>query len=149
MSLRAKLFDDMKLAMKEREAGKLRLAVIRMAISNIRNSEIDKKRELDDSEILAVLTKEVKMRRDAVEDFRTAKRDDLVNEYESEIVILQNYLPEQLSEAEITDIVKNCIEQAGAQSIKELGKVMMLIKPLISGRADGKLVNQIVRQNLQ
>ena len=149
MSLRTKLFDDMKLAMKEREAGKLRLAVIRMAISNIRNSEIDKKRELDDNEILAVLTKEVKMRRDAVEDFRTAKRDDLVQEYESEIKILQSYLPEQLSETEITDIVKKCIEQSGAQSIKELGKVMILIKPLINGRADGKLVNQVVRQNLQ
>ena len=149
MSLRTKLFDDMKLAMKEREAGKLRLAVIRMAISNIRNSEIDKKRELDDNEILAVLTKEVKMRRDAVEDFRTAKRDDLVQEYESEIKILQSYLPEQLSETEITEIVKKCIEQSGAQSIKELGKVMILIKPLINGRADGKLVNQVVRQNLQ
>jgi len=149
MSLRTRLFDDMKLAMKEREAGKLRLAVIRMAISNIRNSEIDKKRELDDDEILAVLAKEVKMRRDAVEDFRLAKRDDLVNEYESEVVILQTYLPEQLSETEITAIVKNCIQQAGAQSIKELGKVMTLIKPLIKGRADGKLVNQIVRQQLQ
>jgi len=149
MSLRTKLFDDMKLAMKEREAGKLRLAVIRMAISNIRNSEIDKKRELDDDEILTVLAKEVKMRRDAVEDFRVAKRDDLVQEYESEVVILQTYLPEQLSETEITDIVKNCIQQAGAQSIKELGKVMTLIKPLIKGRADGKLVNQIVRQQLQ
>ncbi|MFA6075908.1 MAG: GatB/YqeY domain-containing protein [Negativicutes bacterium] len=149
MNLRTKLFDDMKSAMKEREAGKLRLLVIRAAISNIRNIEIDKKRELDDEEIIAVLVKEVKMRRDAVEDFRVAKRDDLIKEYESEVAILQTYLPEQLSETEIIDIVKDCIQRSGAQSLKELGKVMTLIKPLIKGRADGKIVNQIVRQSLQ
>lgn len=149
MNLRTRLFDDMKLAMKEREAGKSRLLVLRMAISNIKNVEIDKKRELNDEEITAVLAKEVKMRKDAIEEFRIAKRDDLITQYENEVVVLNAYLPEQLSELEITDIVKKCIQQSGAQSIKELGKVMPLIIPLTKGRADGKLVNQIVRQCLQ
>lgn len=149
MNLRSRLFDDMKTAMKEREAGKPKLAALRMVISNIRNSEIERKRELDDEEITTLLSKEVKMRRDAIEEFKNAGRDDLVAQYSAEIAVYCSYLPEQMGEAEIVKLVSECIEKSGATNIKEIGKVMSLIVPLTKGRADGKLVSQIVRELLK
>ena len=148
MSLKVRLTDDMKQAMKDKEAGKLRLSVIRMVRANIKNVEIDRKQELSDDEVLDVLAKEVKMRRDAVEEFNKGNRPDLVESLEQEIVILMSYLPEQLSEAEVRTLVESAVAETQAVSPKEMGKVMAVLMPKVKGRADGKLVNTIVRELL-
>lgn len=148
MSLKVRLTEDMKQAMKDREAGKLRLSVIRMVRANIKNVEIDRKQELTEDEVLDVLAKEVKMRRDAMEEFQKAKRPDLVAGLEQEVAILMNYLPEQLSEAAVRTLVENAVAETQAVSPKEMGKVMAVLMPRVKGRADGKLVNSIVREML-
>ena len=148
MSLKERLTEDMKQAMKEKEVGKLRLSVIRMVRANIKNVEIDRKQELSDDEVLDVLAKEVKTRRDSMEEFKKANRPDLVESLEQEIVILMNYLPEQLSEAEVRTLVESAVAETQAVSPKEMGKVMAVLMPKVKGRADGKLINTIVREML-
>lgn len=148
MALKDKLTEDMKQAMKDKEAGKLRLSVIRMVRASIKNVEIDRKKELIDDEVLDILTKEVKMRRDAMEEFQKGNRPDLVESLEQEIVILMKYLPEQLSEAEVRVLVAQAVEQTQAASPKDMGKVMAALMPKVKGRADGKLVNNVVKEVL-
>lgn len=148
MSLQARLTEDMKQAMKEKEAGKFRLSVIRMVRASIKNVEIDKKRELNDEEVLEILAREVKMRRDAMEEFKKAGRDDLVHTALDEIAILSAYLPKQLDESEIRQLVCAVIAEVGAVTEKDLGKVMSALMPKVKGRSDGKLVNTIVREEL-
>lgn len=148
MSLKERLVEDMKAAMKAKEEGKVRLSVIRMARAAIKNAEIDKKTEFSDAQVIEVLAREVKMRRDAMEEFSKAKRPDKVQELEEEVAILLEYLPQQLTEAEIRELAKEIIAETGAAGAKDLGKVMGMITPKTKGRADGKLVNQIVRELL-
>lgn len=148
MSLKERLTEDMKQAMRDKETGKLRLSVIRMVRANIKNVEIDRKQELSDDEVLDVLAKEVKTRRDSMEEFKKANRPDLVESLEQEIVILMNYLPEQLNEAEVRTLVASAVAETQAVSPKEMGKVMAVLMPKVKGRADGKLVNTIVREML-
>ena len=148
MSLKDKLTADMKDAMKAREAGKLRLSVIRLVRGAIRQLEIDGKKELQDEDVLGVISKEVKQRRDSIEDFRKGGRDDLVANAEAEIAILMEYLPKQLSEDEVRNLVKEAIAASGAASPKDMGKVMKELMPKVKGRADGKLVNGIVKELL-
>lgn len=148
MSLQERLLSDMKEAMKAKEAGKLKLTVIRMVRASIKNAEINIKRDLNDEEVLEVLTREVKQRRDAIPEYEKANRQDVVNSLEEEIKILMEYLPEQLTEAEITQLVKEAIEQVGASSPRDMGKVMGKLMPKVKGKADGKLVNKIVKDLL-
>jgi uncharacterized protein YqeY len=148
MLLKDRLTQDMKQAMKDKESGKLRLSVIRMVRSAIRNLEIDQKKELNDNEVLDVLAKEVKMRRDSLEEFKKGNRPDLVETLEQEIQILMAYLPEQLSEAAVRELVIQAIQDSKASSVKDMGKVMALLMPHTKGRADGKMVNTIVREIL-
>ncbi|MBP2641772.1 MAG: Yqey-like protein [Firmicutes bacterium] len=148
MSLKERLMTDMKQAMKDKEAGKLRLSVIRMVRASIKNGEIDQKKEFNDDEVLDILAKEVKMRRDSMEDFRKGNRPDLVEQLEQEIVILKEYLPEQLSEDTIRELVTQAIQETQAVTVKEMGKVMAVLMPKVKGRADGKLVNAVVRELL-
>ena len=148
MSLKVRLTEDMKQAMKDKEVGKLRLSVIRMVRANIKNVEIDRKQELTDDEVLDVVAKEVKMRRDAMEEFKKAARPDLVEGLEQELVILMDYLPEQLSEAAVRALVESAVAETQAVSPKEMGKVMAVLMPKVKGRADGKLINSIVREML-
>jgi len=148
MSLKERLTEDMKHAMKEKEVGKLRLSVIRMVRANIKNVEIDRKQELSEDEVLDVLAKEVKMRRDSLEEFKKGNRPDLVAALEQEIVILMNYLPEQLSETEVRTLVASAVAESHAVSPKEMGKVMAVLMPKVKGRADGKLISTIVREML-
>lgn len=148
MLLKDRLVEDMKAAMKAKEEGKVRLSVIRMVRAAIKNTEIDKRIELNDAQVIEVLAREVKMRRDAMEEFSKVKRSDKVQELEVEVAILMEYLPQQLSKDEIRDIAKEIIAETGAQGPKDLGKVMSMITPKTKGRADGKLVNQIVRELL-
>ena len=120
MSIKDQLTADMKQAMKDREAGKLRLSVIRMVRANIKNVEINDKKELTDDEVLAVLMKEVKMRQDSVEEFQKAGRDELVAQAKEEIAILKKYLPEALSDDELKAIVAEVIAAVGATSPKDI-----------------------------
>ena len=148
MNLKDRLVSDMKEAMKAREEGKLRLSVIRMARASIKNVEIDKRRELTEEEVVEVLAREVKMRRDSIEEYVKAKRQDVVDQLNEEIRILMAYLPEQLSETEIRQLVQEAVQATGARGPKEMGKVMGYLMPKVKGKADGKLVNQIVKEAL-
>lgn len=148
MSVKERLTEDMKQAMKDKEAGKLRLSVIRMVRASIKNAEIDRKKDLSDDEVLEVLAKEVKMRRDSLEEFKKGNRPDLVEGLEREIDILMTYLPEQLGEAEIRSLVEEAVMATGASNPKDMGRVMSALMPKVKGRADGKLVNSIVREML-
>ena len=149
MSIKDLLTEDMKQAMKDKESGKLRLSVIRMARANIKNIEIDEKRELNDDEVLAVLMKEVKMRQDSLEEFTKAGREELVEQAKREIAILRKYLPEQLSDEELKALVEEAVAETGAAGPKDMGKVMAALMPKTRGRADGKRINTMVRELLK
>ena len=147
MALKDQLMTDMKEAMKAHD--KDRLAVIRMVRGAVRQQEIDGKKELEDSDVIAVISKEVKMRRDSIEEFNKGGRQDLVEKTQAEIDILMPYLPAQLSEDEVRELVKAAVEATGAKTQKDMGKVMGKLMPKVKGRADGKMVNNIVRSMLQ
>ena len=149
MSIKDLLTEDMKQAMKDKESGKLRLSVIRMAKASIKNLEIDQKRDLTDEEVVTVLMKEVKMRKDSLEEFAKAGRTELVEQAEQEIAVLKKYLPEQLSNEELRELVKASIAETGAAAAKDMGKVMAAVIPKTKGRADGKRINAMVRELLQ
>ena len=148
MTLRDRLTEDMKLAMKDKEAGKLKLSVIRMVRSAAKYLEIDRHKELDDNELLEVVAKEVKMRKDSLEEFRKANRPELLATLEQEIAILMEYLPEQMTEEEVRGLVTQAVADAQASSPRDMGKVMALLMPKVKGRADGKLVNSLVKELL-
>ena len=148
MTLRNRLTEDMKLAMKDKEAGKLKLSVIRMVRSAAKYLEIDRHKELDDNELLEVVAKEVKMRKDSLEEFRKANRPELLATLEQEIAILMKYLPEQMGEPEVRALVAQAVADAQASSPKDMGKVMAILMPKVKGRADGKLVNSLVKEML-
>ena len=147
MSLMEKLTADMKEAMKQGE--KERLSVIRLVRGAVRQAEIDGKKTLGDDEVIGVITKEVKMRRDSIEEFERGKRADLVKKAEEEISLLMPYLPSQLSIDEVKKIVEEAVAEVGATTAKDMGKVMGALMPRVKGRADGKLVNEIVRSILK
>ncbi len=149
MSIKAQLTEDMKQAMKDREKGKLRLATIRMVLANIKNVEINIKKELTDDEILGVLIKEAKMRQDSLEEFKKAGRMELVDQVEKEIGIIKKYLPEALSDEDLRQLVKEVIAEVGAAGPKDMGKVMPVVMAKTKGRADGKRINAIVRELLK
>ncbi|GAB2703372.1 GatB/YqeY domain-containing protein [Paenibacillus thermoaerophilus] len=146
MSLSERLNEDLKQAMKNQD--KFKLSVIRMIRSAIKYVEIEKKKTLDDQEVLEILTREVKQRKDSLQEFQKAGRDDLVEPLQREIAVIGEYLPQQLSEDEIKAIVQETIQAVGASSKADMGKVMGALMPKVKGRADGKLVNQIVQQLL-
>lgn len=146
MSLKEQLAADMKEAMKAHD--KDRLAVIRMVRGAVRQQEIDGKTELDDNGVIAVISKEVKMRRDSIDEFKKGNRQDLVDKTQAEIDVLMPYLPAQLSEDEVRELVKAAVEQTGATTAKDMGKVMGVLMPKVKGRADGKMVNTIVKSFL-
>jgi uncharacterized protein YqeY len=147
MKLAEQLINDMKQAMKDGE--KFRLSTIRLIRAAIKNQEIELRRELDDNEVIQVLSRELKQRRDSHQDFARAGRDDLVANVVGEIEIITKYLPEQLNEEDIKVIVAQTMQETGASSKADLGKLMSALMPKVKGRADGKLVNQIVQQALQ
>lgn len=149
MSIKDQLLADMKQAMKDRAAGKLRLSVIRMVRASIKNAEINSKKELNDDEVLGVLLKEVKMRQDSLEEFQKAGREELVAQAKEEISILQKYLPAALSDDELKAIVTEVIAAVGAKSPKDMGKVMPVVMAKTKGRATGKRISSLVRELLK
>ncbi len=146
MPLKGQITEDMKSAMKAGE--KDRLKVVRLILAAIKQIEVDTREELDDMAILAVLTKMVKQRRDSIEQFEKGDRADLVAIERAEIEVLDTYLPEQLSAEELAVMVDEVIQAAGAESIRDMGKVMGQIKARASGRADMGAVSATVKERL-
>jgi len=146
MSLKARITDDMKTAMRAREAA--RLGTIRLLLAAIKQKEIDERIELDDAAVSSIVEKLIKQRRDSISQFQAAGRDDLVAAEQAELVILQAYLPEQLSVAEVEAAVAAAIAESGAASAKDMGKVMGLLKPRLAGRADMGQVSALIKARL-
>ncbi|MGG5792604.1 GatB/YqeY domain-containing protein [Bacillus nitratireducens] len=146
MSLLGRLNDDMKQAMKNKQ--KEKLTVIRMVKAALQNEGIKLQHTLTEEEELTVLAREVKQYKDSLLEFKKAGREDLVDKLQSEIQILSAYLPEQLTEEELADIIKQVISEVGATSKADMGKVMTAVIPKVKGKTDGSLVNKLVIQLL-
>jgi len=146
MALKDRLTEDMKNAMRAGE--KERLATIRLALAAIKQREVDERISLDDTQVLAVLEKMIKQRREAITHFEAGKRPVLVAMETAEIVVIQAYLPAQLSEAELDTLISATIAASGATSIKDMGKVMAAVKPQVQGRADMGAVSARIKQKL-
>jgi len=146
MSIKDQIKDDMKAAMKAGE--KAKLAVIRMVSAAIKQIEVDERKELNDAETLAVIDKMVKQRRESIKQFREGGREDLAANEEAEIEVLQIWLPEPLSEAEIAELIAAAIAQTGAEGMKDMGKVMGVLKPQLQGRADMGAVSGKIKAQL-
>ena len=146
MSLKERLTSDMKTAMKAGE--KDRLGVIRLVNAAIKQREVDERIELDDAQVLAVLEKMLKQRKDSVTQYEGAGREDLAAVERFEIGVIQGYLPAQLSAAEIEAIVAKAVADSGASNPKDMGKVVALVKPQVAGRADMGQVSMLVKQKL-
>jgi uncharacterized protein YqeY len=146
MTLRDRLVEEMKSAMKTKD--NLKVSVIRMVRSSVKNKEIELKKELDDQGVTEVIATLVKQRRESIKLFQEAGRNELVLKEEKELGFLLDFLPKQLERNEIDEIVAKAIADCGAEGIRDMGKVMKIIMPHVSGRADGKVVNEIVREKL-
>ena len=146
MSLKDQLMQDMKVAMKAKQAD--RLGTIRQLRSAIKNKEIELRQDLDDNGILGVIATAVKQRREAAQMYRDNDRPELADKEETEMAVLQEYLPAQLSEVEVRNVVSKVIAELGATSMQDMGKVMPQVMARTKGRADGKVVNQLVRELL-
>jgi len=146
MSLLKKLDEDLKTALKKSD--KLKLSVLRMAKAALKNQQIDKGRELQEEEILAIFSTLAKQRRESIEQFSKGGRDDLVLQETLELAILQSYMPAQLSAQEIDDMIFQAIKESSAKEEGDMGKVMKMLAPRIKGIADGKWVNNRVRELL-
>jgi len=146
MNLKTQLRDELKDSMKS--GNKLRKKVVRMALAEVKNAEIEKGEELDQPEVLGILQKEVKARGETIEGAVKAKRPDLIKAAEAEIAILKEFLPEALSEEELRTLIEEVVAQVGANSMRDMGQVMGALMPQVKGRADGKVANQMVREIL-
>ena len=146
MSLKGQITEDMKSAMKAGD--KDRLKVVRLALAAIKQVEVDKRIELDDAAVLAVITKMVKQRRDSIEQFEKGNRDDLARIERDEIAVLDAYLPEPLTASELAKMVDEVIKATGAESIRDMGKVMGQIKAKAAGRADMGALSATVKERL-
>lgn len=144
--MKKKLLEDLKEAMKEKN--EIKKNAIQMVRAGILQIEKDKGIELNNEQIIDVIAKEVKKRKDSIADYEKGGREDLVKQIEEEITYLEKYLPEQLSKEEIDKIVKEVIKETGATTIKDMGKVMKSAKEKIGAQADGKTINEVVRENL-
>ncbi len=144
--LKEKLLEDLKNAMKEKLQN--RKNVVQMVRAAILQVEKDKHIELDDNQILEIIAKEAKKRKDSIGDYEKSGRQDLIDQINEEIAVLQEYLPKQLTDDELEEIIKKIIEKTGATSIKDMGKVMKSAKEEIGTRADGKRINEMVKRVL-
>jgi uncharacterized protein YqeY len=144
--LKQQITEAMKAAMKGGDKG--RLAVVRLMLAAIKQREVDERIELDDAQVLAVLDKMVRQRRDSISQYGEAGRDDLVAQEMAEVEIIQTFLPAALTDDEISSIVAAAIAESGAESMRDMGKVMAIVKPKVQGRADVGKVSGLVKQKL-
>lgn len=144
--LKNELLEDMKTAMKEKQ--KKKLSVIRMARAAIKNEEINKRKELEDEEVVEVLATQVKQLKDSIPEYKKSKQEDIIKEIKKEIKILNEYLPEQLTEEELQLMVEKVITEVEAEDMSALGKVMGVIMPRVKGKAEASKVKEIVKEKL-
>lgn len=144
--LKAQITEDMKSAMRAGERDKL--ATIRLILAAIKQVEVDTRNDLDDDQVLAILDKMVKQRRESISQFEQAGRDELAAKENQEITLIQEYLPEQLTEDEITSLIDEAIASTGAESMRDMGKVMGQLKPKLQGRADMGAVSARIKTKL-
>ena len=145
-SLKTRITEDMKSAMRAKDT--LRLGTIRLLLAAMKQREVDERIELDDAAISGIIEKLIKQRRDSISQFQTAGRQDLVDGEQAELAILQAYLPEPLSHAEIDAAVSAAVAESGAASVKDMGKVMALLKARLAGRADMGQVSALIKAKL-
>ena len=144
--LKKRITDDMKSAMKAKD--KQALKAVRMILEAIKQKEIDERIELDDVQVMTVIQKMVKQRKDSISQFSDAGRTDLVEIEEAELEIINNYMPEQLSDEEVESVVDRAINDSGANSMKDMGKLMGMLKSQLQGKADMSLVSQLIKSRL-
>ncbi len=146
MSIKARIHEDMKAALKGGE--KARLSAIRMIMAAIKQREVDERIEMDDAQVLVVLDKMAKQRRESIDQFENAGRDDLVKKEQAELEVIQSYLPEALADEEIDAMIRSALEATGASGMRDMGKVMATLKPQLQGRADMGQVSAKVKAAL-
>ena len=146
MSLFNQINEDIKTSMKNKDSFKL--SVIRMVKGAMQLEVINKKRDLNDDEVIAIVAKQIKMRKDSIEEFKKASRDDLVEKTQKEVDILETYMPEQLSEEEINKVIEEVFEIVKPTSPKDMGMIMREISPKVKGKADMGLVNKLIKEKL-
>ncbi len=146
MALRERIQEDAKKALKGRDQA--RLSALRMLLSELKYVEIDKREELEDEDVVQVVARQVKKWEEAAKEYERAGRGEQAAKERFEAGVLKAYLPAQMSEEEIAEIIKQAVEESGASSMKEIGRVMRLIMPKIKGKADGKIVNELVKAAL-
>jgi uncharacterized protein YqeY len=144
--LRDRIADDMRAAMKARE--QTRVSTLRMLMAAMKNTQVEKGHELDDDEVVDVIAREAKRRRESMDAFEKGGRAELVEKESAELAVLQTYLPERLSDDELGKLVDEAIAETGATSAKEMGQVMKAVMPKVKGRADGNAVSAVVRARL-
>ena len=144
--LKKRITDDMKLAMKAKD--KQALKAVRMILEAIKQKEIDERIELDDAQVMTVIQKMVKQRKDSISQFSDAGRSDLVEIEEAELETINNYMPEQLSDEEVESVVDRAINDSGANSMKDMGKLMGMLKAQLQGETDMSLVSQLIKSRL-
>lgn len=145
-ALKEQLVNDMKAAMREKDSA--RLDVIRMLRAAVQRKEVDDRVELGDDEVLAVIQKQIKQARDSIEQFTRGGRTDLADKEKFELEVMQRYMPAQLSEDELQTLIREAINTTGAESIRDMGKVIGMLKPQVQGRADMAKVSQIIKSSL-
>lgn len=146
MSLRERLNEELKASMKSKD--ELKLSVIRMVRSSVKNREIDQQHELDEREIVEIISTLCKQRRESIRLFKEANRQDLVDKEEKELALLLEFLPQQLTRTELEELVRKTVAECDAQGPKDMGRVMKALQPAVAGRADGKLVSEVVKEQL-
>ncbi|MDH4283818.1 MAG: GatB/YqeY domain-containing protein [Gallionellaceae bacterium] len=146
MSLKQQINEDMKTAMRAKDAA--RLGAIRLLLAAMKQREVDERIELADADVIAIIEKMIKQRRDSISQFEAAGRQELADAEKFEISVLQSYMPQQMSEAEIAAAVAEAVASSGAKSPQEMGKVIALLKPKLAGRADMGKVSALVKANL-
>jgi uncharacterized protein YqeY len=146
MTLKQRISEDMKAAMRAKDAA--RLSAVRLLLAAIKQKEVDERLELTDADVLGIIEKMVKQRRESIAQFEKAARQDLVDQEKFEIGVLQAYLPQQMAEAEIAQAIAAAVAESGASGVKDMGKVMALLKPRLAGRADMGKVSGLVKAKL-
>ena len=146
MTLKTRITDDMKAAMRAKEAA--RLSTVRLLLAAMKQKEVDERVELGDADVLAIIEKMLKQRRESIAQFEKASRQDLADKEKAEIEVLSAYLPQKMSEAEVAQALAAALAESGASGIKDMGKVMAILKPKLAGRADMGAVSALVKAKL-
>ncbi|MBP7913546.1 MAG: GatB/YqeY domain-containing protein [Proteocatella sp.] len=146
MTLKERLMEDMKVSMRNKET--LKKSVITMIRASVKQKEVDDRVDLNDDDVIELIAKQLKQRKDALVEFEKAERDDLIAQTKAEIEILASYLPQQLTDEELEAVVRDAVAEVNAQSIKDMGKIMGKVMAVAKGRVDGKRINEMVKKVL-